>query len=288
MSWFRLEAPILLASVMVMTGSTPAVEIVAHRGASHDAPENTLAAVKLAWERDADGVEVDVYLTKDGRIAVLHDKTTKRTTGVDRPVAEMTLSEVRELDAGSWKDPRWKGERIPSLEEVLDLFPPGKKMYVEVKCGPEIVPELERVLKATGRIGKGLVVIGFGLETVRAIKERMPALTVYWLSGWEKDKETGRWLTRMEDLVANARKAGVDGLSVAADGPIDRAAVQLIRDAGLEFHVWTVDDPDVARRMRALGVDSITTNRPAWLRERLAESLPAAPSSVSVKSASSP
>ena len=142
MSWFRLEAPILLAAVMVMTGSTPAVEIVAHRGASHDAPENTLAAVKLAWERDADGVEVDVYLTKDGRIAVLHDKTTKRTTGVDRPVAEMTLSELHELDAGSWQDPRWKGERIPSLEEVLDLVPPGKKMYVEVKCGPEIVPEL--------------------------------------------------------------------------------------------------------------------------------------------------
>ena len=86
-----------------------AVEIIAHRGASHDAPEHTLSAVSLGWKRNADAVEVDVYLSKDGKIVVIHDENTKRTTGHDGLVHKMTWAQLQKLDAGNWKNKKFKG-----------------------------------------------------------------------------------------------------------------------------------------------------------------------------------
>src|SRR4051812_33505820 len=98
-----LLASLLLLHLSLAAAGEPRVEIVAHRGASYDAPENTVAAIKLAWEQKADASEFDVYLTKDGQIVISHDANTKRTTGVDKKVAEQTLEEIRRLDAGKWK-----------------------------------------------------------------------------------------------------------------------------------------------------------------------------------------
>ena len=91
--------------------------IVAHRGASYDAPENTLSSVRLGWEQGADCVEIDVYLTKDDQIVAMHDKTTKRTAGKDWTVSERTLAELRTLEVGSWKDEKFRGEPVPTLAE---------------------------------------------------------------------------------------------------------------------------------------------------------------------------
>src|SRR3954454_10841881 len=93
----------------------PPVEIIGHRGASFDAPENTVASFRLGYEQKADACELDVYLTKDGRIVVIHDKDTRRTAGVDRPVVQQTLDELKKLDAGKWKGDRFAGEKIPTL-----------------------------------------------------------------------------------------------------------------------------------------------------------------------------
>src|SRR5687767_10257607 len=87
------------------------MQFIAHRGASHDAPENTLAAVRLAWAQHADAVEVDVHLTRDGRLAVIHDPDTQRTAGVARVVAQSTLAELQLLDVGRWKASRFAGEK---------------------------------------------------------------------------------------------------------------------------------------------------------------------------------
>ncbi len=96
-----LLASVTLVSVIASPGTVRAVEFIGHRGASYDAPENTLASVNLAWEQGADAAEIDVYLTKDNRIIALHDKTTKKTTGVDWKPGERTLAELQTLDAGS-------------------------------------------------------------------------------------------------------------------------------------------------------------------------------------------
>ncbi len=121
------------------SGCRGPVEIIAHRGASYDAPENTLAAVRLGWERQAD-VEVDVYLSKDNRMVVIHDASTKRTArGVDLKVKETDAEELRKLDVGSFKDQKFAGERIPFLAEVIETVPPAQKLYIEIKCGKECI-----------------------------------------------------------------------------------------------------------------------------------------------------
>ena len=114
-------------------------QIIAHRGASGDAPENTLAAFRLAWEQEADGIEMDLHLSRDGKIVVFHDKTLRRTAGVRGRVCDKTWDELRCLDVGLWKDPRWRGERIPLLEEALEVVPLGKSVWLELKGGPEIL-----------------------------------------------------------------------------------------------------------------------------------------------------
>ena len=159
----------------------PKVEIVAHRGASHDAPENTVAALKLAWDQKADGAEFDVHLTKDGKLAVMHDKDTKRTAGVSKGIAASTFDELRALDVGAWKGATFKGERVPALEEMLAAVPAGKRAFVEVKCGPEAVPELVRALKASALRPEQAPVISFDAAVVAAVKKARPEVPAYWL-----------------------------------------------------------------------------------------------------------
>src|SRR5438876_4057740 len=101
-----------------MNTSPPATEIIAHRGASADAPENTVAAFKLAFEQGADGFEADYCLTRDGKIICIHDENTQRTTGIDGVVSRMTLDELRRLDAGVWKGTKFIGEKLPTLQEA--------------------------------------------------------------------------------------------------------------------------------------------------------------------------
>lgn len=245
-----------------------AVEIIAHRGASHDAPENTLAAYRLAWEQGADAGELDIYLTKDGQIVLLHDKTARRTTGVDRPIAEMTLAEVNALDAGTWKGAAWAGERAPTLAGVLAELPAGKRLFIEIKCGAEVLPELGRVMQASGKKAEQLVLIGFDFETMRQAREWWPKAPIYWLASYKADKATGE-LPKIEDLIAKARAAKFDGLNLEQKFPIDAAFVARVKAAGLELFTWTVNDAAVGRRLAAAGLDGITTDRPAWLREQL-------------------
>ncbi|MBI3536498.1 MAG: hypothetical protein HY070_02885, partial [Chloroflexi bacterium] len=107
--------------------------IIAHRGASAEAPENTLAAFTRAFELGADGIELDVTLTKDNIPVVIHDDTVNRTTNARGVVSEMLLAEIKQLDAGSWKDAKYRGEKIPTLEETLRAIPTTKIVNIELK-----------------------------------------------------------------------------------------------------------------------------------------------------------
>lgn len=131
------------------------VEIVAHRGASAGAPENTLPSFNLGWEL-ADADELDVHLSNDGEVVVLHDASTMRTGSFDKSIVEQALAEPKSLDAGAWKAATWAGTRIPTLAEVLALVPEGKRPFIEIKCGVEVAPALESAVKASGKTPKPL------------------------------------------------------------------------------------------------------------------------------------
>jgi glycerophosphoryl diester phosphodiesterase len=244
--------------------SAEKVQIIAHRGASAYAPENTLAAVNLAWEMDADAVEVDVHQSKDGRIIVCHDTTTKRTSGgIDLKISETPAAELRQLDVGLFKGRKFAGEKLPFLEEVIATVPKGKQLFVEVKCGQEIIPALKTMLRESGKIDR-MVVIGFGLDTMSAVKKAIPEVPVYWLAYSEMDKETNTRIPSDPVWIKWARENGVDGLNVHHEG-VHAEFAKAVLDSGMGFYVWTVNSPEDARRLIALGVQGITTDKPDLL-----------------------
>jgi glycerophosphoryl diester phosphodiesterase len=250
------------------------MQIIAHRGSSFLAPENTLAAFELAWRERADGIEGDFRLTADGHIVAAHDADMRRTAGVDWLVAERTLAELQTLDVGRWKGPQWAGERMPTLDDVVATAPNGKSLFVEIKCGVEIIPALHSLSlrERAGVRANRLILISLNLNTITAIKRASPELPAYWVVDFRRD-EAGEaasgWTPDPNEALSAAVAAGLDGLDLRADGPLDAAYVSAIHAAELRTCVWTVDSPAHARRLRDIGIQAVTTNRPGWLREQL-------------------
>jgi len=245
------------------------MEIIAHRGASHDAPENTLAAIKLAWEQGADAVEVDVHLSQDQQIMVIHDDNTRKTAGLRRKVAAQSAAELKVLDAGSWKGNRWRGEKIPLLSEVLKVLPEGKRLFIEVKCEGCFVDAFESIRKSWREKSHRLVLIGFSLELMQAAKQRFPELEVCWIVEFKRSLRTGHWTPDGEKILKQTKEAGLDGLDTSARGPLTPEWIAKTKKAGLSYYVWTVDKPEVAKKLFQTGINGVTTNRPGWLREQL-------------------
>jgi len=248
-----------------------AVEITAHRGASHLAPENTLAAVNLAWQLGADSVEIDIFRTVDGKIVAIHDQDTRRTAGVKLKVTDTPLDRLRKLDVGRWKGQGWAGQQIPTLEEILTTIPDGKRLLIEIKCGKEVMPELHRILAASGKSPEQVAVIAFDHHVLLAAKKAMPKLHVQWVVGTlpERDRLTRNIRVTVQEVIASCRHGRFDGLSVRRDSEIDEDFVQQFHDAGLELHVWTVNSPEEAKKLVSLGVDAITTDRPGYMCKHL-------------------
>ena len=267
LSFFAFKAPIMSDAADQIPARR--MEIIGHRGASHDAPENTLASFKLGWAQQADAVELDILMSKDGRIVVIHDKDTKRVSGVDRPVADQTLAELRSLDAGRWKDAKWAGEKLPLLGEVLATIPDGKRLYIEVKCGAEVIPELVRELREAGKKPGQTAIIGFSAPVMAAAKQALPELQVYWIVNIKPDPKATKPPLTVDELIETAKKLKVDGLDLSICDTIDKPFVDRVTKAGLKLVVWTVNDPEVARAMLDAGVQGLTTDRPGWMREQL-------------------
>jgi glycerophosphoryl diester phosphodiesterase len=244
--------------------------IIAHRGASHDAPENSISAFKLAIEQGADGFEADFYLTCDCKIACFHDKDTERITGTKLLVTRTPLARLQSFDVGSWKGPEWKGERMPTMRDVLGAVPKGKKVFLELKSSCEIVCPMKREIERSSLDPEQIVIISFHAEAIAMCKRELPHIKALWLCGYKKDKD-GHFTPGVEEVASTLRRIRADGFNSQAEREhFDEAFIERLRELGCnEFSVWTVDDPEVASYYQNLGAWSITTNRPGWLREQL-------------------
>jgi len=241
--------------------------LIAHRGASADAPENTLAAIDLAWRQGARAVEIDIRLTRDGAIVLMHDADARRVAGAALTVAESDLAALQALDAGAWKGAAWAGERIPTLEQALATIPPGARLVVEIKSGAEIVEPLKQALDRAALPPGAIELIGFDPETMRLAKAAMPRHRALFLAGRKAaDAAAGRL---PQALIEQARGAGLDGLDLQASLVDGAAFAKAIRDAGLALYVYTVNDAAEARRLLEIGVDAVTTDAPAALQALL-------------------
>lgn len=236
----------------------PDVEIIAHRGSSYTAPENTVASAMLAWEHNSDAVECDIHLSGDGRIVVSHDANTKRASGENLIIKNTVSSDLRKLDVGSFKNEKYRGEKIPWLEEIIATVPASKELVIEIKCGPEVLPELKKVIGSSPKDRK-FVFIAFDFNTISLTKEAFPGNACYWLCSNQE---------LLQRNIGLAKDKKLDGFSLSYN-IITESVAQQIRKLNLELFTWTVDDPDEARRLIALGVKGITTNRPDFIREEV-------------------
>jgi glycerophosphoryl diester phosphodiesterase len=241
--------------------------VVAHRGYSAVAPENTLAAFRAAIEAGAPAAECDVYCTRDGHVVLMHDGAVDRTTDGTGPLTEMTLEQVKALDAGSWKGEAYRGERVPTLAEALALTKGHLRLVVEVKQAgiEEAVVAAIREAEAIPEV----TIISFSAATCARMRELEPELPVGWLTGGVKEDDP----EAADTLLRTALRANCQFLDVAHPG-ITPALVRRADLAGMAVWAWTVDDPARARELAALGVRSITTNDPGRLLKAFGEGRP--------------
>jgi len=224
--------------------------VIAHRGASGTSPENTLAAFRRAVEIGADMIELDVQLTRDGAVVVIHDYTLERTTSGVGAVHETVLADLRRLDAGSWFAPAFGGERVPTLAETLDAVP----LPINVELKPVGPGELEaRALAVVEEAGalRRTIFSSFAMDALERVRARSAAAQLAVL--WETE--------RVEDAVAWARRVGARALHLRKDTTTPRA-LEAAASAQLAVRVWTVNDQAEMQRLAAAGVGGIFTDFP--------------------------
>lgn len=257
---------LLLLLIPFMASADPF--IVAHRGASGDAPENTLPAFELAWKQEADAIEGDFHLTADGHVICNHDKTTKKMAGKNLTIKDSSLSQLQALDLSQVQGRKWAPLRFPTLSEVLGTVPDRKLIYVEIKSDKTILPALLKDLSNSGLKDEQIVIISFSTDVIRAVKKQAPQYKAMWLSSIKKD-DNGNTTPAIPHILKTLKSINADGFSAQGNALLKSHYVKAIKEAGYSFHVWTVDNPSEAERFAKYGVDSITTNYPRRIRDTL-------------------
>lgn len=237
--------------------------IIAHRGASADAPENTLAAFELALRQQADMIELDLQPTADGEIVVFHDDDTSRWNGRADPVARLTLAEFRQLDI--------RGERVPTLAETLDWARnAGMPLNLELKQ-PGMAARCVQLLREFKMVDQ-VIVSSFFPQALRELRAVDPAIARGYLMGIRTYRPDVR-LREFWPFVA-LRRIGAAAWHPYHGLPGLDWVLPKVRRAGYQVNVWTVDDPDRLRALAALGASGLITNTPAAARAALAGVLP--------------
>lgn len=246
----------------------------AHRGASGHAPENTLAAFALAAEMGADGIELDVHLSADGQVVVIHNGTVDATTDGRGRVCDLTLDALQALDAGSSYSPRFAGQRIPTLQQVLADVGPRMLVNIEIKADAalraagggapngepgQLEASVVRLIEAQGNVER-VIVSSFVPASLRRVRKLNPDIRLGFLYSGRVHKRAPLWMYRL--------LAPYDALHPAF-GLVDEGYVT--RAQRRPLNVWTVNKEDDLRRMRELGVAGIITNYPDRLARILAE-----------------
>ena len=232
--------------------------VLGHRGAKGHAPENTLASFRKAIELGATMAELDIHLSRDGELVVMHDATVDRTTNGSGLVSEMTLAELKRLDAGAWFDPRYAGERVPTLQEVIDATRGRILLNVEVKrpaaggTYPGLAQRLAETLKANDAV-RTVAVSSFEPEYLRQLRPLLPDLQLALL-----------YSKSPEDPCRLALDEGWDGLHPHLS-QVDEAFVERAHAAGLIVRAWNPNEVPEMERLVRMGVDGVGTDYPERL-----------------------
>ena len=233
--------------------------IIAHRGVSFTFPENSLPAFEASWELGVDGIEGDFHLTKDGEIICIHDDDTERVCNTKAVIHNSTLKDLKELEL-SYKGDSNLNLKIPTLSEVIQSAPKGKKIFIEIKCGPEILSPLLNQLSNSEMSPDDIVVISFHSDVIKELKALNPVYKGFFLYSCEDGRDFDRLIDEALEINANG---------ISTDNESSKLFVDKVIDAGLEYHSWTIDDADIALQLIEWGASSITTNEPESIMKRI-------------------
>jgi len=234
-----------------------AIKITAHRGSKVRAPENTLSALRQAITDGADYAEIDVQTTADGVVVLLHDADLRRVASVSRRLRDINYDELRDIDAGSWFAPEFSSERIPTLQEAIDVARGRIKLNIELKftwSDPALTEKVGHIIRKNG-FSSDCVVSSLNFQALTDIKRAVPEL------------KTGFIVLQ---AVGNLSRMEADFLSMNAARATQRLVGELHR-RGREVHVWTVNDLGNALSVIEMGVDNIITDEPVDIRRFLEE-----------------
>jgi len=233
--------------------------IIAHRGASFDAPENTLEAVQLAWQQNADAVEIDVMLSKDGQIVVFHDEDTSRMTGESGLAKDKTWLELQRLEINS------KGykARIPLLRDIFPTIPADKFLVVEIKCSTDIILPLRELITEFKISPKNVQFISLDEQIMHQVLQQFPGYETQRVFEFDVEKPDVDLLTEY------ANQTPFNGIDLEIGEYITDAFVQRIHQLNKKIYVWTVNELQQAERLVKMGIDGITTDHPGSLRNEL-------------------
>lgn len=248
-----------------MDTTTP-IQVIAHRGGAQLAPENTLSAIHKAIELEVDMIEIDVILSKDGEVIVIHDDTVDRTSDGEGVVKEMTLAELKMLDAGSWFDAKFAGERIPTLDETLEAIQGKCILLIEIKDGDEEYPGLEaKVVDAIKRYHAEdwVIVQSFNERSVLRVGEMSKDFPTFFLMG-------SSFSDFYDKLPASASNTTLPYTGVAIHHKaINADQVKKLHELGYQVLVWTVNSKEDIQQTIQYQVDGIITDRPDLVQELL-------------------
>ncbi len=235
----------------------------AHRGASYEAPENTLAAFLLAAELGADGVELDVQLSKDGEVVVIHDLNLECSTNGSGPVRERTLAQLKDLDAGGWFDPGYAGQQVPTLQEVIDAVGHRLLLNIELKTpslrDDGLVAEVVRTIEDNHLLDR-VIVSSFNPIALWRVRRLEPWIPIGLLYAPDLPLPLRHpWARHLLKLEALHPRHSL----------VDQRYLRWARGRGYGVHTWTVDDPGRMWQLMRLGVELIITNRPDLLSQVL-------------------
>ena len=255
--------------------------VVAHRGFSGAAPENTIAAVRAAIEIQADMVEIDVTLTADGHIVVIHDETLDRTTDGSGKVSDFTIAELQQLDAGAWFAPRFSGERIPTLDAVLDEVEGRILINVEIKSEAVdrgIVTKVASAIQRHGMIDQ-VVVSSFSptaLQQMHTIAPEIRTAVVY-KTKYHQGRDAMEIVTGLGASVFNIKRQR-----------LTKEMMRRCAENDIPVGIYTVNKPRRMRRMVKKGIDAIFTDHPDRLLEILNTTAIGAPAPTPIPLAATP
>lgn len=238
---------------------------IAHRGESHDAPENTLDSINLAWERKVPAVEIDVRTSRDGQPMVIHNSTTGTMAGTNWWVSRRTCAKLKTLDFGRNRGSEWAGAKIPTLPEVLDTVPAQGRLFIEIKSGAGAIEPIRKALAASSVRSDQIVLICFDRRILARAAKAIPACRTSWITDLRKStRDTAAEAARLARL---AGRDGFHGIDLGLDESCDLDIIPALQELGYEVLCWTVNQQRLARRLIRAGIDGITSDRAAWLME---------------------